>query len=181
METQVSRRRLLQVGGVGAAASFAGCGYMDTEDGGAPADMSGQGPHTVAIGVAIDQMEMQAAEQEFEGIQQEAQEEFDAGEIDEEEAADMVEEAQGELQETQRQLLQDAIDGVEAHAEGTEALSVLDSELEFGLVLVEGSGDAIVGTLASEHVQAIVPQEEFEAIQGPQDDPAPEPEPEPEP
>jgi hypothetical protein len=159
METPVSRRALLGAGSAAVALSVAGCSSL----GGSEGESGGTEPREATFVVAIDEEEIQAARDEAETAQQEIQGQLQAGEINRTEAQRRFQETQADFRETQQELLSEAIDALESHAEDTEGLSITDSVPEAGVALGEGDGGVIVDALALDSVRAIVDAAEFES------------------
>lgn len=171
MEPPVSRRKLLGIGGTAASLSIAGCSFANDGSDGSDADGSGvdgtddsENAFEVTVVADVDQSELEDAQQNVQAAQKEAQEGVEEGEMDQEEAQALVEEAQSKLEETQQELLSTAVSAIESHAEETDGLSVVETEPDYGLALLEGRATALVETLALEDVQAILDGSEYGAI-----------------
>jgi len=168
MERSVPRRQLLGLGSAAVALSIAGCGFQDTDD--ADADPNGvsdtDDSHEVMVVVEIDQEELQAAQQDVQAAQREAQQGVAEGELSEEEAQQIVQDARDELEALQQELIDESISAVEAHVEEISGLSIVETEPEFGVILLEGDGDSLVEVLTLDEVQAILDGSEYEGVQG---------------
>ncbi len=126
METPVSRRTLLGVGSAAAALSIAGCG--------ASTENEPQGTHEATLVADIDEGEMQTAQQEAQAAQQDAQQRFEDGEIDREEAQQIVQDARDELEALQ----QDTSSPSPNSPQTVETRAALDAMLaDHELVLVD--------------------------------------------
>ncbi|WP_290812533.1 hypothetical protein [Halovivax sp.] len=151
MTNPLPRRRLIQVGGAGTAASLAGClstfGSDDDTNDAENAALTDDEP-TVALAVNVD-------EEEFEQIQADVFERVEDGDIDQGEA-------QAEMEEAQTELIGDAVAAFESRAEETDGLAVADVAGEIGLALVEGETSALIEALAFDEVAALLPPDEFE-------------------
>ena len=185
---RLSRRRVLQVGGVGTALALAGCGALsaDDEDDGtggavdesttdgaedeavddrdAPDDEMVADESSVTVVADIDEEAAIAIERELQEREGEILQRFDDGEIDEEEAEARMEEAELEAVEAEVELLGPAVDAIEEHVNDTGGLSVQDSDVEAGLVLVDGESAPIVGLLDVPGVYALLAGETFEVL-----------------
>lgn len=113
---------------------------------------------------AIDEEALQAAREDAQATQRDARRRLEAGEIDQAEARRIVEEAQAEARQTQRNLLSDAVGDIESYASEAAAFEITDSAPESGVVRGTGGGDAILEGLALESVQAVVDAEEFDSF-----------------
>ena len=164
MESPVSRRQLLGVGGTAAALSIAGCSFSNDDGESESGDTGDANSFEVTVVANVDQADLQEAREEVQAAQQEAQQQLEDGEIDQEEAQGIVEDARSDLQSTQRELLGEALSAIESHVEETEGLTMSESNSEYGVALVEGGGDALVETLGLEDVQAILDGDEYGEI-----------------
>ena len=171
MRDQLSRRGLIQVGGVGSATALAGCldslpGSDDDDgdgddngDGGAEADTieSVDGDQTLTIALSIDQ---ERFEEERAEIQEEVMEEVEDGDIEEEEAQMVMREREMELQ---MELIEESMGAVEASVEDADGLSLEESSEDTGLALVAGDLGSLVGALDHGSVAALLPEDDYEA------------------
>jgi hypothetical protein len=151
MDDVLSRRRVLEAGGVGAALSVAGCnsfGSQEPQDGDAGGDGSGGGTTTVTVFADVDQEELQS-------FQQTLQQQVQSGEIGRREA-------QSRAQEKQVELLTASVESFEERAAETEGLSVSDTVTESGVLLVEGQPGPVLGTLEYDSVHGLLGKSEFE-------------------
>lgn len=144
MEEQ-SRRRFLQAAGVGTATAVAGCNSL----GYSAQDADAGEPARVTVGIEPDH-------QEFEERQQELLEQAQAGEIDEEEYRQQVQELQseimGEATENARQRLEEL------------DITVEESDETAGAILAEGSPRALIETLTDEWVGALLEADAYDSI-----------------
>lgn len=169
MKTPLSRRTLLGATSAAVALSMSGCSALDD---GSEADSEADNaeaenepePQEVTFVADIDDEELQSAQEDVQAAQQEAQQQFQEGDINQTEAQEMVQEARTEFQEARQQLLVDAVEDLESHAEMTNGLTITESAPESGVALGEGDGNAIVEALALDSVQAIVDASEFESF-----------------
>lgn len=152
MESPLSRRQFLGVGGAAVALSIAGCSSNDEGE---------VTTHEVTVVAELDEAEFEAAKEEARSTQQQAQQDLEDGKIDREEAQRIYDEARTDLEETQRELLSDAVLAIQTHAETVDGLTITDSQQESGLALVEGTGDALVELLALDEVQAVLEDEKY--------------------
>ncbi len=156
-----SRRRVLEAAAAGTALSLAGCSALDDDetieeepdvesdgDGSGAPELEGEAAATIAVDIESRMAEIEA----------EIDERIEEGEIDQEEA-------QAEFQEAQIEALEEATAAVESHAEGIDGLRVVESSVQAGAMLVDGDAAAILDTLDSEDVAALVSAEQFEAFQ----------------
>jgi len=163
MDVPLTRRRLLRAGGTGSALALAGCtapvservdgaqGSGDGEtqtgdgDGGGDADRL---PVTLLLGFDREA---------FQERQQELQEAVSNGETD-------PEDAQSQLREFQRQLLTESVETFEGRIGDDDRISVVESSVEAGVLLIEGEPTALVGSLAFDEVNALLEAAEFDSL-----------------
>ena len=165
MADSLSRRGLIQVGGVGSATALAGCldsfsGSDDDDgDGEAEADTieSVDGEQTLTIALSIDE---ERFEEERAEIQEEVMEEVEDGEIEEEEAQMVMQEREMELQ---MELIEESMNAVETSVDDADDLSLEESSEETGLALVAGDIGSLVGALNHGSVAALLPEDDYEA------------------
>lgn len=150
MEEQ-SRRRFLQAAGVGTATAVAGCSSL----GYSAQDADPGEPARVTVGIEPDH-------QAFEERQQELLEQAQAGEIDEEEY-------QQQVQELQSEIMGDATENARQRLEELD-ITVEESDETAGAILAEGSPAALIETLTDEWVGALLEADAYDSIgqQGPQ-------------
>ena len=151
------RRRVLAAAATGSTLSLAGCSSLESDgtagDEPAQTDDDGSGDEASAT-VALDiQADLQTAQAD---IRQRLQE----GNISQTEA-------QAELQETQLDLLTEAVSTVESYASDTEGLTVSQTNAQAGAVLVSGDAAAVLGVLDAESVSALLAAGEFPEPQQP--------------
>ena len=144
MEDPLSRRRVLAAGGVGAALSLAGCDSLRSQD----AQGSDSADATVTVFADLDQ-------EELESYQSELREQVQSGELSQQEA-------QTRARQKQVELMQASVESFEERAAENDDLEVTDTVAQSGVLLVEGTGDAIVGTLGYEEVHGLLAESEFE-------------------
>lgn len=166
MDTPLSRRTLLGVGGTALALSVAGCSALESDPDSGTDETNGDETQRAMFVADIDDGEIQAAQEEAQETQQEAQQQLQEGEIDEEEYEEIIQEAQGSVQQVQRELFSAAIGDLESHAESIGGLTIVESTPESGVALGEGDGDAIVEALALDSVQAVLDESEYDAFSG---------------
>jgi len=164
MESSLTRRRILGAGGTAAALSVAGCSEFTSEDAPEGSESGAGGPHEVTVVADVDRAEIQAAQEDAQDAQQEAQEDLEDGEIDEEEAQRIIQDAQAAVEERQQELLAEAVSAIETRTDEVGGLSLSESNPEFGVALLEGDGDSIVELLSLAEVQAIVDGAEYDSI-----------------
>ncbi|MFB6251044.1 MAG: hypothetical protein ABEI27_05065 [Halobellus sp.] len=149
MEFDTGRRRFLELTGVGAAATLAGCNTGQTEQTEGSTATNGDAS-TAAAAVEPDQQKLQERESEIRS-------ELDSGNISQTEAREQYREAQSQLR-------QEAITAFEAQA--TEAgISIEGSVDQFGIVLVNGPAAALIEALYFDQVTALFPESTFEQAQ----------------
>ena len=146
MDTPLTRRRVIAAGGAGAALSLAGCnsfGSQDTQ--GSDGDASAA---RVTVFADLDQ----AALEEY---QAELRDQMESGDISQQEA-------QQKAQQKQVELMTESVESFEERASENDDLSVEDRVTESGVLLAEGSAEAVVGTLDYEEVHGLLAASEFE-------------------
>lgn len=144
MEDPLSRRRVLAAGGVGAALSLAGCDSLRSQD----AQSSDSADARVTVFADLDQ-------EELESYQSELREQVQSGELDQQEA-------QTRARQKQVELMTESVESFEERAAENDDLEVADKATQSGVLLVEGTGDAIVGSLGYEEVRGLLAESEFE-------------------
>jgi len=170
MSNKLSRRRILQVGTTGTALAIAGCsssGDDDTDEtventgdnGAEETTVSESGEATVTVNVDLTDEQMDEIDAEMEERQEEIQEQVDEGEMEEEESQMALQQAQMEIQQ---EFIADSAAAVEAAVDGTDGLTLSESEPEMGMLLVEGDAEALIGLLAEEEVLGLLSETEFE-------------------
>lgn len=181
--TELTRRRLVQVGTGGIATALAGCNSPndDTEDvvddgngsvdGSEPADDSAEpaaADRTVTVFTQADQEAVTEAQQAAQERQQEIRQAQQEGELTQEEAQQQLQELQSDFQETQAELRSEAVDAVVTTVGDTSGLAVEDSVPESALALVTGEPGALIDLLAMSQVAGLLEDSRFEEIQQPQ-------------
>jgi len=185
----VSRRRLLTVGGSGTALTLAGClsfgdesdANGDTADGdpvtttanGNPSsnngtdapDAQGDGEYTVTVAANIDQESAREIQQELQSKQQEIQQQVENDEISQEEAQTQMQEAQQAAQEARLELVREAVGTLEEHLSGTEGIAAAETVADSGLLLVSGGPAQVLDLLGLEETAGLLAESEFEALQ----------------
>lgn len=149
MDAPISRRRILAAGGVGAALSLAGCNSFGDQD--LPGSGSGSSDATVTVFANVDQEALQS-------YQADLREQLESGEIDQQEA-------QTRAQQKKVELMQESVESFEERAAENDDLEVSDKAAQAGVLLAEGSAEAIVGTLGYEEVHGLLEGSEFEQYQ----------------
>mgnify|MGYP000286002464 CR=1 FL=1 len=149
MEFDTGRRRFLELAGVGAAATLAGCNTGQTEQTTDSTATNG-GAATVTAAVEPDQEQLQERESAIRS-------ELDSGNISQSEARAQFRDAQSELR-------QEALAAFEEQA-SEAGISVEDSVDQFGVVLVSGPAAALIGALDFDGVTALLPESTFEEAQ----------------
>lgn len=141
METPLSRRRLIEAGGVGAALSLAGCSF------GSQTTQSSEGRPTVTVFAAVDQDELEA-------YQEELQSKLDADEINRQEARTRARKKQSEL-------LSAAVEAFQQRADEEEGLTVTQTASDAGVMLVEGTPTALVDSLTIDSVHGLLGEDAY--------------------
>jgi hypothetical protein len=153
MDFDADRRRFLQLAGTGTAASLAGCSALQETLGSQQGDGTGTetgagGDQRVAVAVQADQQALQRRQQEIRSA-------LSSGNISRSEA-------QTQYRSAQEDLRSEAVASFAERADSNADLTVADSIDRFGLVLVGGSPAALLGTLSSAEVNALLPQATFQ-------------------
>lgn len=138
------RRRFLQGAGLGGTALLAGCtdrlGLTQSDD--------GDGAEGVGVVAAIDQQELQA-------IGMEVQQEVEAGDLDEEDAPQ-------EVQERQEAFLESEVDEMTTALESESSIEVVEEFPTFGAVRATGDAEDLIDALEDDSVTALVPASELQ-------------------
>lgn len=179
--TELTRRRLVQVGTGGIATALAGCNSPNddtddaVDDGNGSVDASepvGDGAEpaaaddrTVTVFTSADQEAVTEAQQAAQERQQEIQQAQQEGELTQEEAQEQLQELQMDFQETQAELRSEAVDAVVTTVGDTSGLAVEDSVPESALVLVAGEPGALIDLLPMSQVAGLLEESRFEEIQ----------------
>lgn len=159
--TPLSRRELLAAGASGAALALAGCNALGDEEEtyDEPVTIATQPPESDALDV----------QQEFQLTQQEVQQRVQAGDLNQTEAQQELQDAQEGVQEELEELQAEAVSTVEEHVAEVEELTVSETLPEAGALLVEGDSDAALELLELDAVVGILPAEDFEDYRDQQD------------
>lgn len=169
MDTHQTRRRLLQLGGVGATASLAGCTEFSLGDDGngdddteVDTDVDPDAELEVGEEPEIDPEDgitalVQPDQEELEALQAEIMEEIDSGELDEMEAQSEIQRRQVELTAAH------AVEFEEEFADDDE-LSIEAGIAEAGAFLVDGSDERLLDTLRNGEVAGLVPGDEYDQL-----------------
>jgi hypothetical protein len=157
MEFESTRRRFMELAGVSATVSLAGCNALQGGDSdgantgtGSQSQSAGTEPATVTVGVEPDQTQLRERQQEI-------QSEIQAGNLTQSEA-------QAEYRTAQENLAEDAINSFEERATSDLGLTIDDSISQAGALLVTGPPAGLIGTLSVESVTGILSQATFEDI-----------------
>jgi hypothetical protein len=159
------RRRLLAAAATGSTLALAGCSSLESGDG--SVDGSGDGPEqtegsdesggSADDGSTADEAAATVAvdiQEDLRAAQADVQERLQEGNLTQEEA-------QVEIQETQLELLGEAVSSVESYAGETDGLSVSETNQRAGAVLVSGDPAAVLGVLDADGVAALLPADDF--------------------
>lgn len=146
MDRPLPRRRVIEAGGVGAALSLAGCNSFASQD--PQSSDGGSGQARVTVFANLDQ-------QALESYQSDLREQLQSGDVSQQEARQKA-------QQKKVELMEESIQSFEERASGSEDLEVADKVPQAGVLLVEGSAEAVVGTLGYEEVHGLLAESEFE-------------------
>ena len=157
------RRRVLTATASGAALSTAGCTAFDadetdadpddtpdagdeddTNDTDADGEPSGEAAATIRVDVT----------EELDAVEADLREQLEAGEITEEEASTRFQEAEIEI-------VTEAMDAIEVAVADSDGITVADSELGRGVLLVDGEADSLIDLLAVDDVLGLFPADDF--------------------
>ncbi|RKS81873.1 hypothetical protein BDK61_1168 [Haloarcula quadrata] len=157
MEFESTRRRFMELAGVSATVSLAGCNALQGGDSdgantgtGSQSQSAGTEPATVTVGVEPDQTQLRERQQEI-------QSEIQAGNLTQSEA-------QAEYRTAQENLAEDAINSFEERATSDLGLTIDDSISQAGALLVTGPPASLIDTLSVDSVTGLFPQATFEQI-----------------
>jgi len=176
MTPNPSRRRVLQLTGVGATASIAGCAQLDDiasdDDGDANGESNGNDELDVGTEPDIDPADgitaiVQPSQAELEEVQQEVMAEVEDGDISQEEA-------QLEIQDRQMELVASSAAAFESSVADDDDLTVEAGIGEQGALLISASDERLIDTLRNDEVTGLVPGEEYAEILELQQQPAPD-------
>jgi len=142
-----SRRQVLAATATGSTLGLAGCGDLGgTLDGSAQTDDGDAGEATVTVALDV-QSEIQAAQQEI-------RERVESGNLSQ---AD----AQAELIDAQAEVVAAAVDDLESYADGVDGLRVENTNEQAGAALVAGTPAAVLDTLETDTVNALLSAADF--------------------
>ena len=157
MEFESTRRRFMELAGVSATVSLAGCNALQgissggTETGTGPQSQTANADSaTVTVVVEPDQTQLRERQQEI-------QSEIQAGNL-------TRSEAQAEYRTAQESLAEDAINSFEERATSDLGLTIDDSISQAGALLVTGPPAGLIDTLSVDSVTGLFPQATFEQI-----------------
>ncbi|SDR09867.1 hypothetical protein [Natronobacterium texcoconense] len=181
MDTNPSRRRLLQLGGVGATASLAGCSQFDISDD-ESADPETESELEVGEEPDIDPEDgftalVQPDQDELQALEMEIMEAVEAGELSQMEA-------QEEFQQRQAELTAERAVAFEDDVAGDDDLSIEAGIADIGAFLLDGPDERLLDTLRDSEVNGLVPGEEYaqmleqqqaETVPVPEEDPDADP------
>jgi len=151
------RRTVLAAAVTGSTLGLAGCGDIaepggstteQTDDEGSGADDDSEASATIALDV---QEELQEAQEEI------------GTRVQEENLSQ--EDAQAEFRDTQNEIVSAAIDDLRTYVADIEALTVENANEQAAAVLVNGPAAAVLGTLDSDLVNALLSASDFPAPQ----------------
>lgn len=161
MVTHPTRRRLLQLSGVGVTTSLAGCSQFDVPgaqdqeqnqtDSETELDADPEPDIDPADGITALVQPDQEASQE---LQQEVMSEVQAGELDQQEA-------QAEFQRRQAELIATRAAEFESTVADDDDLSIEAGIAEQGAFLLDGSDERLLDTLRNGEVSGLIPGEEY--------------------
>jgi hypothetical protein len=150
MEFKSTRRRFIELAGISATVSLAGCESLGTD--GAPNSVqtdTGDGMAQVTVGIQPDQEELQQRQQEI-------QSDLRSGNI-------TRTQARQQFQTAQRELLSDGIDQFKEQI--GDDITVEDTVERAGALLVSGPAIRLIDTLAFDMVNGLFGAETFDEIQ----------------
>ena len=164
-----NRRRFLQLTGVSAAASVAGCTQLRATDGDDP-----EADDTVTDDGGDDEVEVdnepdidaedgitalvQPDQEDLEQMRAVLMDEAEDGELDQHEI-------QQEFMERRTALIEEAADEFEAVASDTDGLTIEGSILEQGLFLVDAPDETLMDALRAGDLNGLFSGEEFDRVQ----------------
>ncbi|AFZ73685.1 hypothetical protein [Natronobacterium gregoryi] len=159
METNPSRRRLLQLGGVGATASLAGCSQFDLSDDDDGPDVDGETELEVDREPEIDPEDgitglVQPGPEEMQDLEAEIMAEIEAGDLEQMEAQDEFERRRTEL------TVERAV-AFESEIEADDELSIEAGMANRGAFLLAGPDERLMDELRDGDVSGLVPGEEY--------------------
>lgn len=176
MPNYPSRRRLLQLTGVGAAGSIAGCSQLDMgdngtqdgsengngnesenedeNDGGEDAEVDADTEPSIDPEDGLTAL-VQPAQEELMSLQQEVMAEVEEGEL-------AQEEANAEFEQRQSELYTARSAEFESEVSGDDELSIDAAIPEQGMFLIEASDERLVDTLRNGEADGLIPGSEYE-------------------
>lgn len=174
MDANPSRRRLLQLGGVGVTASLAGCSQLDiSDDDGsdtdADAELEADQEPEIDPEDGITAL-VQPSQEELQAVEEEVMAEVEAGELDQMEA-------QMEFDRRRTELIAERAADFESEMADDDRLSIEAGIAEMGAFLVDGPDERLIDALRDGEVNGLVPGEEYGLMleQQAQAEAAPEP------
>lgn len=162
MSKSLSRRRLLEIGGVGTTLAFAGCNSLSNND---PDGSEGDGGDTqVSVTVFADLTDDQReeAQAEIEDRQAEIQQSVEENETSQQEAQLELQQMQSEIQ---AEFIADSTASLSDDIQSSDGLSLEEAEEEAGALLVSGAPTSVVSLLEEAAVSGIAAEDEFAAVQ----------------
>lgn len=174
MTNQLSRRRVLSIGGAGTALTLAGCSSSDDPGPDRPNKTEpeqtnttdrqpgddAEGLATVTLSVEIPEAELESAREEFNQRQQELEDELEDGEISQQEFQARAQRARDEIQ---RRYIADVTTRLETTIGDSERFTLSESAPNSGLLLIDGPPDGLIELLTNETVRALFAEGAFEA------------------
>jgi len=154
MRFKSTRRRFMELAGVGTTVSLAGCESLqnlgaDEESTDVQTDTGGGATAKVTVSIEPDQQRLQQRQQEIESA-------FQSGNI-------TRSQAQQRFQSAQIELLSDAVDQFREQASAD--LTVEDTVTQAGVLLVSGPAIRLIDALALDSVNSLLDKSDFEQIQ----------------
>lgn len=168
MESHPTRRRLLQLSGVGATASLAGCSQFDVPG---AQDDSGSGNESTANSGAQLEADaepdidpeagitaiVQPDQEALQELQQEIMAEVENGELGQQEA-------QIEMQRRQSELIAERAAEFESTVAADDDISIEAGIAEQGALLLDGSDERLLDTIRNGEVSGLIPGEEYGSL-----------------
>lgn len=172
MTSHPTRRRVLQLTGVGATASLAGCSQFDIADS-SEDELEADREPDIDLEDGITAI-VQPSQEALAEVEQEIMTELEEGDLDQQEA-------QQEFQERQGELFMSRAVALESEIEDDDDLTVEAGVGEQGALLLEGTNERLMEMLRNGDVDALLPGEQYGEVLAAQEQPAGEPQPEPQP
>lgn len=149
MDQHPDRRSFLALTGTSAIGAIAGCSGLNS-----PSQSDGnQGDDSDATATLT--VQVQPDQEELTTLQEDLQQEIADGETSQQEA-------QQELQSKQVELTEEAVNSYEETAADDDAISVENSESEYGLLQVDAPATTLVSALQNGEIAALLPEEYYE-------------------